>query len=239
MTVRDFLTDISNSLKSVSLDSFIAPKWIYLKAQSIISDFIKKDNSSNKLLYKLSTGWSQLSCIDMIEVPVTSCDIDVFLCQKLMRSKHKIPDIYQTKFGPLIKEVSTIDYSKSYDPIFSPRLWKNTQLREFKSKKYYFFIDGYLYIPIPKGDNSNPEKITAQIYPKNLKDVDVFNAYKECQSCKKAPVICKSILDYDMVVPDYLESDVKKETLNQILQSYGRVTPDELPNLNKNQITTK
>jgi len=237
MTVRDFLTDVSNSLRSVSLDNFIPPKWLYLKAQSIISDFIKKDNSSNKLLYKLSTGWSSLDCIDMIEVPVTSCDIDVYLCQKLMRSKYKLPDVYQTKFGALIREVTTIDYSASYEPVFSPRLWKNTQLREFKSKKYYFIIDNYLYIPIPKGDSSTPEKITAQIYPKNLKDVDVFNSFVECQSCKEQKSICASILDYEMVVPDYLESDVKKEVLNQILQSYGKLVPDELPNLNKNQTT--
>jgi hypothetical protein len=239
MTIREYISDINNSLKGLSLDSFIPPKWIYLKTQNIISDFLKKDNSSNKLIFKLTSGWAELNCVEMKEVPITTCDLDVYVCQKLMKSKHRLPEFYETKFGGLIRSVSNVDYSNSYEPVFSAKLWKATQKREFKAKKYYFIQDGYLYIPIPKGDDSNPEVIRMELYPKNMKDVDNFNIIQGCGSCKKKELNCKSPLDYILTCPDYLINDVKKETINQILSSYSKINKDDFPNLNTNEITNQ
>lgn len=238
-TIRSFLSDLSQSLKSNSLDQFVSPKWLYLKSQAVIGNFLAKDNNSNKQLFKLSQNWAELQCIELIEVDVTSCDVDIFLCQKLMRSKYKLPEMYEAKTGSLLRQCTSVDYSNSYNPIFSARLWKTTQKREYKSKKYFFISDGYLYIPIPKGETSVPEIVRLEGYFKNLRDVDVFNSKQGCGSCKEDEVVCKSMLDYDMVIPSYLEDDVKKEVVNQTMNSYGRIPKDELPNLNSNQITTQ
>lgn len=240
MTVRSFLSDISNSLKSLNLDQFIPPKWLYLKSQSVIANFLAKDNNSNKQLFKQNSGWASLECVEMKEVDVTTCNISLNLCQKLMRSKHPLPNFYETKYGSLIRQVTSLDYSTSYDNVFSPRLWEATQKREFKSKKYFFIIDNFIYIPIPKGDSvSSPTQITLQGYFRNLKDVVEFNNIKECDSCSDPKPICKSILEYEMVIPTYLEDDVKKEVVLQVLNTYGRINKDEYSNLNSLDLTKK
>jgi len=239
MTIREYISDINNSLKSLNLDSFLPPKWLFLKTQNIISDFLKKDNSSNKLIYKLTTGWTELPCVEMEEVPITTCDLDVYVCQKLVKTKYKIPDVYETKFGALIRSISSVDYSSNYEPVFSAKLWKLTQKREFKSKKYYFIQDGYLFIPIPKGETFAPETIKIELYPKNMKDVDDFNIIQGCGSCKKQSDNCKSPLDYLLTCPDYLINDVKKETINQILSSYSKIVKDEYGNLNSNDVNNQ
>lgn len=236
MIIREYISDITNSLRANNLDSYIPAKWLFYKTQNIISDFLKKDNSNSKLIYKLSQGWAELGCVQMREVPITSCDVGVN-CSKLMKSLHKLPTIYETKFGSLIRSMSSVDYSNTYDNIFTAKLWKNTQSREYKIKKYFFIQDGYLYIPIPKGEIGTPEIVRLDCYPVSLYDVDNFNNIQECGSCKPNSLNCKSPLDYELVCPDYLINDVKKELLNQILSSYGRVQNDDLPNLNKNEIT--
>lgn len=236
-TVGEYISDINNSLKALNIDDFIAPKFIYLKTQSIIADFLKKDNSSNKMIYKLSEGWTELPAIEMKEVPVNTVDVGVDLCQKLMKSVHKLPDFYETKFGGLLRQVTSQDYSHSYDPVFSPRLWKATQKREFKSKKYYFIIDGYLYIPIPKGEQSSPQVVRLEGYFKNLKEVEEFNLIQGCPDCNKT--ICNSHLDYPLVMPSYLANDIKKETLNLIANITKRINQDNLPNLNNLELTNR
>lgn len=231
-SIRSYISDINNSLKAVNLDGFFPPKYLFIKTQSITADFIKKDNTSNKMLYK-SQGWLPLNCVIMEEVPVTTCNVNVYLCQKLLKSKYRIPQIFESRYGALVRQVTSIDFSNSYEPVFSAKLWTNTQKREFKSKKYYFIEDGYIFIPIPKGELSTPSIITMDIYPKSTKEVDIFNSIQDCGSCKPDEQICKSILDYDISLPLYLEDDVKKELVLQLLGSYEKLQKDEYPNLNQ------
>ena len=234
-TTRDFLSDVNNGLKSLNLDGFFPPRWIIIKAKGVIADFLAKDNNSNKLVWKQNFGWSTLDCIEMVETDATSCNIDSYICQKVMKSKYPLPAIYETKFGSLVRQATSVDYSHSYDPVFSSRLWEATQKREFSSKKYYFFQDSYLVLPIPKKEQFIPETLTLEGYFKDLREVAIFNSKQECSSCKPDEVICKSPLDYDLVCPTYLIDAVKRETVNQILGSYSKLIKDEFPNLNQNQ----
>jgi hypothetical protein len=236
-TIRQFISDVTNDLKALSIDSFIPPKFIYSKAQDITADFLKKDNSSNKLIYKLTDGWSELTCIDMEEVPVTQCpDLNLNICQKLMKSKYQIPSLFNSKFGGIIRSASSVTFDMFYE-LTNPRQWKAIQKRQDKdrSKRYFFFIDGYIYIPVDKKDNmQSPEQIRIDGYFKNKKEVDDFNI-KGCVSCKSN---CKKFLDYEMVIPSYLINDVKKEFLNQA-RVYLQIPSDDLPNLSSNEKTNQ
>jgi hypothetical protein len=53
-------------------------------------------------------------------------------------------------------------------------------------------------------------------------------------SCSESEEKCTSLLDQPFVCPDYLESVIKKETLNDLFGFYKRVTTDESPNMNNN-----
>ena len=90
MLVKQFISDIQSSIRAISADSYIPPRFVFFEAQNIVSDFLKKDNDAKKKLSRLADGWSELECVELEEVPVIQCpDIDVRLCEKVMKSKFK------------------------------------------------------------------------------------------------------------------------------------------------------
>lgn len=235
MIIRQFLSNIANEIKSNSLDDYVSPKYIYFLAQTIIADFLKKDNSANRLVYKIIEGWSEVPNLPMIEVPVTECNLDTRVCQKLMKSKYRLPAMYESKFGGLIKQVLALNLATEYTNIYTPKQWVAASKRQYGNEKYYFFQDGYLFIPIKKGELGSPELVRLEAYFKNKKDVDLLIAQinsSDCEDCNYTVDTCKPFLDYEMVIPFYLENDVVKETINH-LRTTLQVTPDENPNQNQ------
>jgi hypothetical protein len=237
-TFRQFYADITTNIKAISADSYIPARYIYNEAQSIIADYLKKDNDAKKKLSRLKSGWSELTCIDLEEVPVIECgDIDVRLCDKMMKSVNKIPDIYTYSYGDIIEYVASPNWGLFFKWT-TPEVWKAIQTRRYKKQnEYYFFIiENYLYLPIPKNVDLPIEKLRMKAYFKDKKEVDIFNNLKDCLDCAKAPTICTSPLDYEMIIPSYLINSVKLELLNRIAQTYLKIQADNYPNLNNNDL---
>lgn len=220
---REFVSIVQNTLNSVSSDLFISPKYIVKMGQDIVSDFLKKDSESRRVT-TVSEGWSELECLPMIEVPVTECSLDTYLCTKLMRTKDKLPETFSGYYGNLIKNVASVNFGQFYDFVRSPRQWKDIQNREFKNKhqKYYFFLNQYIYIP-----NSEVEEIRVEALFKNKWEVEKFNL-KNCTTCKNK---CIKPLDSEFVCPDYLLNPVITETINKIAVKY-KINPELIKNLN-------
>ena len=218
------------------MDSYISPKFIYSETINIISDFLKKDHEAKRKLQKLSQGWSEIKCLNLVEVDVVECaELDIRMCEKLMRSKDRLPDTFSYSFGNIIKHVASINFSSFYDPV-TPRQWNAIQKREFKdpNKYYYFFIDGYIYIPVPKKQVINVEALRVDAYFISKYEVDVFNlTNSECIDCQNNK--CLSPLDYELVCPGYLLNDVKKELLNRLGSLFLKVQLDAYPNMNPNE----
>jgi len=231
MKVGNFISDIQTMLKLDTSDSFVSPEAIHSEAKSIISDYIKKDHEAKRKLQKVSEGWSELNCIDLEEVDVIPCaDIDIRICDKIMKSVKKIPDTFTYSFGNIIKHVASINFSIILTPT-TPQGWANIQKRKFKDKSilYYFFIGGYLYIPIPKGQDFGIEKLRMETYFLDKQDVDKFNN-RECSDCKDN---CFSALDYELVCPEYMIDAVKLALYERFSKLYLRLRRDDYPNLNQ------
>ena len=228
ITNRQFISDITNDIKALSIDDFVSPKFIFNKGVAIVEDFIKKDE--NFQLINLTEGWKEAECIQMQEVPVTQCDLDTMICAKLMRSKCRIPDTYSMKNRKLIRTVASVNFSNFYEPT-TPKGWRSIQKRRDKSnKKYFFWIDGYIFIPVAKGDAiSSPDQIRIEAYFQKPWEVDSMNG---C-SCNKNTE-CVKPLDYNFVCPNYLLNAVKLETTKQLAQVYLKVQQDTNPDLNQN-----
>jgi len=225
MTNREFVSQIWTDLRIKDIDSYLPPKSILIKGQKILGDYIKK-TSDQKRIYRVSEGWTELECIPMVEVPVTECgELDTKLCTTLRRTEYKLPDTYSTNFGNLIRQVASINFGIFYEPK-SPREWKAIQKRKDKdlSKKYYFFINGYIYIP-----NSDVESIRVEAYFKDKFQINKINT-ANCTSCKKD---CPRLLDFDFVSPEYLLNDVLKGVIQEYASIYSKIIPDELPNQNQ------
>lgn len=218
-TNREIYSELINDLRQISIDTWLSPQWLLGKARDIVGNFLKKDSDSLSNLYKNQEGWKEV-CFDMMEVPITACGVDPVSCQKLMRSEHQLPDIFTSgRAGGIIRQVSSSDFSKIYEPT-TPKGWNNIQKRRDRgTKKYYFIVNQYLFIPIPKGEQSSPHSIRFEAFFQKPWEVDKLQG----QTCVKP-------LDYDFVCPNFLIDDVKKETAKQVAQVYLKVVQDNYPN---------
>ncbi len=234
-TIRRFISDINADSRSLNADSWISPKFIYSKARSVIGDFLKKDNSSNRMLFKDPEIWSLIPCLPMEEVPITECgDLELLkFCEKLMKSKYRLPGLYSDKFGAIIKEVISLNSGTTYYRAFSLREWKTKQLRKYGNERYYFITEGYLYIPV-KTQDPIPNPITVRVEGLFKEKYEVAALNNLIDGCTNCPDECLKAIDYQMVIPTYLENDVKKEVINQLAQVYLKISPDEFPNLSQN-----
>lgn len=235
MTIKQFISDIMGDLRAQNIDDFISPKYIYYKSIDIAADFMKKDNTVNRRLTKLSEGWKSIECLDMVEVPlVECCEIETRLCEKLMKSKLPLPNTFTSSFGNIIEFVSSPNLGSFYDPT-TPRVWQTIQKRKdkVKNKKYYFIIDNYIYIPIAKGELGTPESIRLKAWFTEPWKADELNAI-----LKNTKKYCVDVYGTQMPIPEYMKNDVTKELLTQLRSVYLQIQKDEYPdmsNANKNQ----
>ena len=232
MVTRQFISDIQSSIRAISADSYIPPRFVFYEAQNIISDFLKKDNDAKKKLSRLADGWSEIDCIELEEVPVIECaDVDVRLCEKVMRSKFKLPETYSYSYGNIINHVASVNFSYFFDPT-NPRQWNNIQKRQYKDKNkyYYFILNNYLYIPVPKGNELPVEIVRMKAFFMDQAKVEEYKNLQDCKDCT-LPENCKSPLDYEMVIPSYLINDVKKELINRLASVYLKLSADQYANL--------
>ncbi len=229
MKISQYISNITNDFKAYEGDMYLSPKFIYYKSIDIASDFVSKSNGGSRRLYKLQEGWKSIECLEMEEVPVTECcEIDTRICQKLMKSKFPIPNTFTSMFGNVIKYVASNNLGAFYDPT-TPRIWKAIQKREYKdkSKKFYWIIDNYIYIPIPVGEEGSPESIRLEGWFIEPWKADLLNAETDEKE------ICISPLDYEMPIPENLRNDVSRELYNQLRQVYLQIQIDDYPNINQ------
>jgi len=225
LTNREIISDIVNDLRALNLDDRVSKRYILSKLRSFASLFINRDSESRRL-YTMSEIWTNVSCVELCEVPlVDCCDIDIPNCTMVMKSRKKIPDLIQNKFRELL-QVLNPKFSREFT-FTTPEQYKNILNREFYDKriKYYWIQNGFLIVP------------DALVTTVTLRGVFLEPAEaNKLNSCiPESEQECVSILDQPFVCPDYLVSVVKQETLKDLFNFYKRNVVDEAPNLNTNE----
>lgn len=220
MTQGDLTSRIESTLKANSKDGKISRRLILKTAQSK-AKFLISQKLNERSLYRETNIYTELSCIEMIDQDIVKCPIIEFRrCKDLKRSKKKLPELINSKYGHSLKEVTSIDGEFVFKPITATQYRLNKE-RTQKSKDLYFYIkDGYLYLPDTEVKMVNLYLITQDLY-------DVAHA----SECNKPD--CRSAWDYEFVCPDKLTEVVIQETLKE-LSLMKQIQEDPNPNLNPN-----
>lgn len=241
MTYREFISTVLVNSKAITSDGFIPPKFIYSETLITISDLIKQDKDMKRAFWRNTDfyGWKRLNCIELEEVPITECG--VMGCNgayKILKSKKKLPEMYKSMFGSIIKFVATTNYSQYFDPT-NPRQWTNIQKRRYKdkSKRYYFITNGYLYIPMTEEEVIPLEEVTLEGFFESSLEVEQFNQVPDLSG--KITIVCKSPLDYEIPCPSYLLNIVEKEILQKLKNLYLSLPQDDYANLNRSDLTNQ
>lgn len=225
MTVREFISEVRNSVRGVVIDTWIPNKYIHMKGKGIAALFIKRE-ADDKRLFKYTELWTTVNCLKMEEQDlIQCCDINIPSCKKVMKSVEKLPEIYSTRFGYLLN-VSSVDYDRDYIQT-TPQQYKYTKSREFqdKSKRYFWIENGHLIIP------------DAMVERVRLRGMFTNKAEALALDCDSTGENCPGLLDQEFVAPEHLLQDIKSATIAEIIKSYKSVPNDELPNMNETEKT--
>lgn len=219
---REVVSDIISTLKANNVDDkmSLSYRFILFKFMDKADIFLKQDADQRKIL-KINGLWKPLNPIELIDDSNVSNNLDLLESYPIKRSRKKIPITYSTNFGSLIK-ILNVNNSLEYKQI-RPFDYKEIQRREYINKrvKYFWIDDGYLYIP-----DSDVEQVRGFGLFRNSLEADHFNGKIDC---------CYKPLDSDILLPDYIISLSKTETIKELLGSLKQIQEDEFPNSNNSE----
>lgn len=223
-TNGDFVSEVRNHVKGLTKDDHISARYILSVAHTYIQYLI--NNRPLSKVFRDLSSFTYVPCVPMERIKSVKCEVAEFrTCEKIMRSKERIPEIFNSKAGYIIESVTNIDSSVDYDPIRSIADFKKNSKREFGNEfKYFYISDGYVYIV-----NSTSEIININAL---FLDEEAALKLSDCEECDD----CKSKLDNKFICPSEFLSTVRDQTLNIILTS-KQIPEDENPNLDSNQKT--
>lgn len=221
MTNNQIVSRITNGLKTLNKDDRISRRYILNVAQNIATLLISQ-KLRDKSLFREDNLYITIDCFEMEKKDRFNCDIIEFRsCEKLMRSKEKLPCLIYSRYGSSIKEVTSIDYSTLFKPSTVSQFRRDKQ-REFQADSRKFYIrDGYLYLP-----DSEVEAVS--LY---LLTVDEYKARQVSGCSSEDP--CKSAWDFEFICPDKLLNPVIQETIKEV-SFQKQIVEDTNPNLDEN-----
>jgi len=153
-TIGEAISRIRGQIKADVQDSFMTDRYIYSLIKKYAQLYMRRQDNANKLM-KFNSVWQELKYIDLIEVDrIEAQCVGLTSGCTIKRSSKKLPTFMQGYWGPLIRTVSSIDGSIEVQPTQPGTYTSMSKTTTFKynNTKYYWFLDGYIYLPNVKWD---------------------------------------------------------------------------------------
>jgi hypothetical protein len=215
---KEFVSRVVNGLNSISKDDRISRRFI-LHVGRQKATFLISQKLNDRSLYKENNLYKTIDCFEMKPIDVTRCDIIEFRrCKSIMKSKNKLPKLIYSRYGDSLKEVTTIDEEKEFKATTPSQYRRDKNRVGISDYIYYYVKDGYLYLL-----DTEIERVNLYVLTTSTEDID------SASSCSEGD--CKSLWDYEFIVPDKLEEIVLSETIKEVSMK-KQVPQDENPNMN-------
>jgi hypothetical protein len=174
---------------------------------------IMKFNSIMQTLDKV-----ELTEIDRIEAGCINLSTNI----KVMRTRNTIPLFMQGYWGPLIRQITSVDGQIDFQPITPTQYTILSQSKNFRFNKtnYYWYINDNLYFPDISWQYVRIEGVFE----------DDIAAYK-CSDCKNN-FNCLARQDQNFNVPDYLFGEIETNVLKDLSVMVQFPTDDTHDNKN-------
>ena len=202
--IGEAISRVRNVLKAVKKDPFITDRFIFSMIMKHAQFLMRQQDTLNQLL-KFQSFFKTLPCIDLIEVDKIEACCEVTSGVTIRRTKDKIPTLLEAVFGPLFRSVTSIDGSEEFYRI-EPSQYKTinkTSGAKYNKKKYYWYLNDYLYFPNVSWDAVLVEGIFED-------DISGFT----CEEDK-----CKPRQDQNFQIPDYLFAQIEQNVIKEMTLS--------------------
>lgn len=147
-TIGEAISRVRNAIKAVDTDSFITDRLIYSNIIKYAKVYIKQQTAQSAQT-RFNSLYVKLPCVDLIEVDRVEACCDIKSGVLVKRSKDKLPGILEGAGGLLLRTVASVDGSHEVfrsTPQFYTAQQKTSGAR-YNKTKYYWYLNGYLYIP--------------------------------------------------------------------------------------------
>lgn len=211
-TIAEAISRVRNGIKAVDADSFITDRLIYSNILKYAKMFIKKQDGQTSQA-KFNSLYKRLPCVDLIEVDKVAACCEVQSGVKIKRTKEKLPSILEGSNGPLLRTVASIDGSTEAFRT-TPQLYTSLQKTsgfKYNKKKYYWLLDGYIFIP-------NVEWDSAQID-------GIFEGSIAGLTCDDQ---CQSVQSQYLNIPPDLFAQIEQQVINDFLRT-TQINTDPAP----------
>ena len=202
-TIGESITRVRTAVKAVKEDPFLTDRNIYFALVKYGETLLKREDNQYKLM-KMSSIWTDLPYVELIDVDKIQAQCaGIYSGCYIKRTKEKLPKILDGSFGPLIRSVSSIDGSMELyrtEPGTYSSITKTTNFK-YNKQKYFWYIDGYLYLPDNQWDAVKVEA---------LFDGDIAPYHCETEDQ------CRIRQDQRLPFPEYLFSEIEQFVVKEL-----------------------
>lgn len=155
-------------------------------------------------IMKFNSVFQTLDFVELIEVDRAQAECKCISsgCY-FKRTKEKLPQMIDGYWGPLIRAVTSLDLSEEVTPTFPTTFEQMSRQKTFKynKKKYYWFLNGYLYFPNMEWDAIRLEGVFEG-------DISQYN----CDPGDN----CEYIQDKTINIPEYLFTEIEQFVMRDL-----------------------
>ena len=148
-TIADVVSRIRGQVKAEVQDAFVTDRYIYSLILKFAQLLMRRQDHANKLM-KFNSVWQTLPYLELIEVDKVEAHCSGIRSGcTIKRTKDKLPTFMEGYWGPLIRTVSSIDGSielQATQPGTYTSMTKTTS-HKYNTTKYFWYLNGYLYMP--------------------------------------------------------------------------------------------
>lgn len=203
MTVGEAISRVRNMVKAVKQDSNITDRFLYSVIMKHARFFMHRQDNLNRIM-KYNSVFQTLNFVELIDVDVAEAQcygVDTGCYFK--RTKRKLPRMIEGYYGPLLRSVTSMDLSQQALPTFPITFQQISRQSTFKynNKKYYWYLNGYLYFPNLQWDAIRLEGVFEE-------DVSSMN----CDTTDD----CMLITDQKINVPEFLFSEIDQLVMRDL-----------------------
>ena len=202
-TIGESISRVRNLVKAAKQDAYMTDRFIYSLIVKYAKLYIKRQDNQNIRL-KFSSLFRSLPCVELIETnKIEACCGSLPDTCKIMRTREKIPLPFEGSFGPFIRTVASVDGSTEVyrtQPAAFVSMTKTTTFK-YNHQKYYWYMNGYLYLPNIEWDAVMLEGIFQD-------DISIFTCNED---------VCDVRQNQILPIPDDLFAEVEKQVLQDLM----------------------
>ena len=202
-TIGESISRVRNLVKAAKQDAYMTDRFIYSLIVKYAKLYIKRQDNLNIRL-KFASLFRTLPCVELVETnKIEACCGSLPDSCKIMRTREKIPLPFEGSYGPFIRTVASIDGSTEVyrtQPSAFVSMSKTTAFK-YNKQKYYWYMNGYLYLPNVEWDAIMLEGIFQD-------DISIFTCTSE--------EICAIRQNEILPIPDDLFAEIEKQVLQDL-----------------------